>query len=98
MSKWQASDWHPFTEEEQRLYNYNGLWDERIEVYARFQHEGDYEKYQPYIFDTDNAEKKNVQRELVRWLWIRSRFCKLAQAEHQHYAELFRLELIKLDN
>ena len=83
--------------DQQRITDWEyGVFDDRIDRYSLFLRDGDFDQYMPYIYNTNSPKKVVYQRELVRSLWIRSRFCELGSLEHQYYAQLCYTELDKL--
>ncbi len=71
------------------MYLYNSETVEyKLEWYSLFLEDGDYEKYMPMIYDYTPQEKHEVQRQLVRLLWIRARCCELDSKEHHEYERM----------
>ena len=80
-----------------RMYLYNSETpEEQLEIYSLFLHDGDYEKYIPLIFGYTNKQKHEIQKELVRWLWIRCRVCELDSKEHHEYERMLAQEFDQL--
>ena len=84
-------DIHNLEDYRMHLYNQETP-EEKLEIYSNFLNDGDYEKYMPMIFGYTEEERLEMQREFVRWLWIRSRFCKLDTAEHHDFERLLIYE------
>jgi len=70
--------------------------DERADTYSEFLHEGDFEKYMPFIETKPKDEELLSQRELVRALWIRQRFTHHQRDLWFFYDFLLVLEYKKL--
>ena len=72
-----------------RMYLYNSeTVEEKLRWISLFLEDGDYEKYMPMIYGYTKKEKLAIQRQLVRWLWIRCRCCELDSAEHHDYERM----------
>ncbi len=75
--------------EQYRMYLYNSeTTEEKLMWYSLFLNDGDYEKYMPLIYGYTTEQKHLIQRELVRWLWIRCRCCELDSKEHHEYERM----------
>ena len=90
------------TPEKQRMIDWNRMPIElHIEHYSLFLEDDDFEKYQPLVYQHFNANSKDgdikkAQRELVRALWIRSRFPMVGTIKHSFYQGLFNVEFQNL--
>ena len=75
--------------EQYRMYLYNSETPEyKLEWYSLFLNDGDYEKHMPMVYGYDIKDKLAVHRELVRWIWIRCRYCELDSKEHHEYERM----------
>ena len=80
-----------------RMHLYNSeTTEEKLEIYSLFMEYGDYEKYMPMIYEYTPKQKYEIQRQLVRWLWIRARCCELDSKEHHEYERMLAQQFDQL--
>ena len=79
--------------EDYRMYLYNSeTVEEKLNWYSLFLEDGDYEKHISKIYGYNEKEKRAVHRQLVRWIWIRCRYCQLDSKEHHEYERMLAYE------
>ena len=80
-----------------RMYLYDSeSVEEKLEFYSLLLEDGDYEKYMPLIHEHTPQQKHAIQRQLVRWLWIRCRVAPFDSKEHHEYERMLSQQFDQL--
>ena len=70
--------------------------EKHMEDYSLFLNDGEFERYQPFIYKHTKYEARDAQRELVRRLWISGRMFTQGTIRRSYYEGLFNVEFQKL--